>query len=172
MGGVKFSTSVKVGRVFAGAKFTIKKPSAIAAKIVSKCKKYAIPVERNSDPSEKPKILPESVITLRINKLKKKPITAPSTTQPQISYSKSKSCDATLAVRTPKSVAAMEEANAYKIRATASSKATIPSTVVVKGPLVRFSLSTSVVAAGAVAEDMAPSTRPSAKEVAKVFVAA
>ena len=48
--------------------------------------------------------------------------------------------------------------------------ATIPRTVVVRGPRVRYSLRTSVVAAGAVAEQIAPSTRPSASEVFAFFV--
>ena len=54
----------------------------------------------------------------------------------------------------------MVEAIVYKIRATASSIATIPKTVVVKGPRVLYSARTSVVAAGAVAEQIAPRISP------------
>ena len=60
----------------------------------------------------------------------------------------------------PKRDAANEDAIAYKINATASSRATIPRTVVVKGPRVLFSFNTSVVAAGAVADDIEPNTNP------------
>jgi hypothetical protein len=51
-------------------------------------------------------------------------------------------------------------ARAKKRSATPSSMATRPKIVVVKGPLVLFSQRTSVVAAGAVAEEIAPSKRP------------
>ena len=57
------------------------------------------------------------------------------------------------------------------MRATASSIATIPKTVVVSGPRVLFSFKTSVVAAGAVAAEIAPKINP--KEIARIksFVA-
>lgn len=96
----------------------------------------------------------------------------PSKTEPQILYASSKSCLPKPTVCSPKRLAATEEANAYKISATASSIATMPKTVVVSGPLVRFSRKTSVVAAGAVAEEIAPKISPSAIEVAAFLVAA
>ena len=55
---------------------------------------------------------------------------------------------------------AIDEEKAYKISATASSMATIPRTVVVKGPRVLFSRRTSVVAAGAVADEIEPNINP------------
>ena len=48
--------------------------------------------------------------------------------------------------------------------------ATIPRTVVVNGPLVLFSRKTSVVAAGAVAEEIEPKIKPKEIEEAKSFV--
>ena len=65
---------------------------------------------------------------------------------------------------------AIDEENAYKINATASSMATIPRTVVVNGPRVLFSLKTSVVAAGAVADEIEPKIKPRARDVLISFV--
>ena len=64
----------------------------------------------------------------------------------------------------PSIFAAMLEAIAKSRSASASSMATIAKTVLVKGPLVLYSLRTSVVAAGAVAEPIAPKSNPSAHE--------
>lgn len=50
-----------------------------------------------------------------------------------------------------------------RIMAIASSKATTPKRVVVKGPLALYSLTTVSVAAGAVAEAMDPSTMENGK---------
>ena len=64
----------------------------------------------------------------------------------------------------------IDDEKAYKIKATASSMATIPRTVVVRGPRVLFSRKTSVVAAGAVAEEIEPRIKPSARDVLISFV--
>ncbi len=64
----------------------------------------------------------------------------------------------------PLKLPATLEATAKSSNAKASSIATIPKTVLVKGPRVLNSRSTSVVAAGAVADAIAPNNNPSDQE--------
>ena len=79
------STSEKTGRVFAGAKFTIKKPMDIAARILSRFKRLQIPVERRSPPSANVSTRSSFCIRLRITRVIRKPNALPTAIEPNIS---------------------------------------------------------------------------------------
>ena len=82
---MNFCTRLKTGRVFAGAKLTIKKPSAIAAKMLSKSKKSAQPVHKNRLPSANESMRPSSFIMFFIMNISKTPKAQPSKIEPKMS---------------------------------------------------------------------------------------
>ena len=123
---MNFSTSVKTGRVFAGAKLTIKKPSAIAAKMLSKFKKSAQPVHKKRLPNANESMRPSSFIMFFIMNIKSAPKAQPSKIEPKMSRPIIKSCAPSETDAPFKSGDEIEFAIAYKISATASSIATMP----------------------------------------------
>ena len=116
-------------------------------------------------PRENASVRPSSFLTCLIIRLRPQPTRAPAPIEKKSSRAISKSCAPSDTDSTPTSEAATLEATAKRTRATASSIATMPSTIVVSGPFARFSARTSVVAAGAVADDIAPSSKASASDV-------
>ena len=143
--------------IFPPAKFTRKKPIDIEARMLSSFKICAQPVHKSKVASEKERILPSSFRMWRIILPSKKPKTEPSAIEPKMSYAMLANCRAKFMaaedfgasldrVEFPSNDEAIVEEIAYKMSATASSRATIPKTVVVRGPRVLFSFRTSVVA--------------------------
>ena len=167
---MNFSTRLNIGRVFAGAKFTIKNPRDIAARMLSSPKIVQTPVERKSPPSPKERTLPSSFIRFFTTKVTSAPKMLPAIIEPKISFAIFSICIPNDCPCPPSKGETTVDAIAYKISATASSIATIPRVVVVKGPRVLNSFKTSVVAAGAVAEHIAPRISPKEIAVLKSFI--
>ena len=144
----------------AGAKFAMKNPMDMAARILSSPRTLQIPVEMKSPPRAKERTRPSSCITFLMIFETNKPTILPTRIDPKISLRIPTIWSPNEMDSPPKRGFTRVDATAYRTRATASSIATIPRIVVVRGPRVLYSFRTSVVAAGAVAEQIAPRTSP------------
>ncbi len=81
-----------MGLVFPGAKFTMKKPRAMAARMLSNPSWLQIPVERKSPPRPKESTRPASCIRFLITKATRAPKNPPTIMEPKISFAMFRSC--------------------------------------------------------------------------------
>ena len=142
--------------VTSGEKFATTAPIAMHNSRDDKSNRVAMPMPANTNATISDRRLP-TFLKKRSGSRKIKPSAAPTTRAPPISRSgdsKDAPNDAPASVRPCATATASEN----RIRAVASSMATTDSSVSVTGPFARYCLMTMMVAAGAVAAAIAPST--------------